>query len=281
MAKYHAEQFLQEASGLTPISQTATKALELLRDPNTNATDLAKILSTDQVLSAQVLRWSNAAYYGMKKQIVTVQQAIVVLGMDVIRQTIMVSSVSDHLNQSLPGYGLQRGELWHHALGTAIGAQLISKQHHLQLDDEAYFGGLLCDHGKLIFEKHLREIPLNVPDWEQKSFLDVERDCFGMDHAKLGAELAHHWQLPENLETAIAFHHEPHCASEHQMLAATIHVADMTMKILGIGLGIDGLRYPIDQEALKLLTMTWDDMVVFSGQVDAELRLAKETLYID
>ncbi len=281
MVIYHVEQFIQEASGLPPIPQTAQKALVLLRDPNLNLAALASLMSSDQVLAAKVLRWANSPYYGLENRIISVQQAIVVLGMNVVRELIMTSTVSAHMNEALPGYGLEKGELWHHALGTAIGAQLISRQQHLKIDEEAYFAGLLCDIGKLIFEKHLREIDLNKAEWERHPFFEVERAAFGIDHAGLGAQLARHWQLPENLATAIAFHHEPHDASEHKVLVAAIHVADVSMKVLGIGIGVDGLRYPLDEEALKLLGMTWEDLFALSEQVGEQLQHAREMIIFD
>jgi HD-like signal output (HDOD) protein len=281
MVSYPIEQFIQEASMLPPIPQTAQRALTIIRDPNRNAADLAGILASDQVLAARVLRWANSAYYGMENRIVTVQQAIMVLGMNVIQELVMASSVSDHMNQALPGYGLKRGELWHHALGTAVGAQLISQQHHLNIDHEAYYAGLLCDIGKLIFEKHLREIELDKPEWNQWSFLEMERACFGFDHAALGSELAHHWQLPDELVTAIAYHHEPQCAPKHKKLVAAIHLADVSMKVLRIGIGVDGLRYPLEQEALAMLNMSWDDLFKLSEQVGEHLARAKELIDIN
>jgi putative nucleotidyltransferase with HDIG domain len=281
MAGYPVEQFIQEASMLPPIPQTAQKALAIIRDGETNAADLADILASDQVLAARVLRWANSAYYGMENRIVTVRQAIMILGMNVLQELVMASSVSDQMNQPLPGYGLKRGELWHHALGTAVGAQLISKQYRLKIDQEAYYAGLLCDIGKLIFEKHLREINWDKSDWDRQSFLEMERVCFGFDHAMLGAELAHHWQLPEELVTAIAFHHEPQQAPRHQELVAAVHIADISMKVLGIGIGVDGLRYPLDHEALKALNMSWDDLFSLSALVREQLARARDLIDIN
>jgi putative nucleotidyltransferase with HDIG domain len=216
----------------------------------------------------------------MENRIVTVRQAIVILGMNVIQELVMASSVSDRMNQPLPGYGLKRGELWHHALGTAVGAQLISKQHRLNIDQEAYYAGLLCDIGKLIFEKHLREMEWNKSEWERRSFLEMERACFGIDHAFLGAELAHHWQLPDELITAIAFHHEPQKTPKHLDLAAAVHIADISMKVLGIGIGVDGLSYPLEHDALVALNMSWEDIFSLSEQVRENLARAKELIDI-
>jgi putative nucleotidyltransferase with HDIG domain len=201
--------------------------------------------------------------------------------MNILQELIMTYSVSNFLNRPLPGYDLQRGELWHHALGTAIGAKLISNQRNLRIDEEAYFAGLLCDIGKLTYEKLLREVDLGKSEWGHYSFLEMERANFGFDHAMVGAEMARHWQLPENLVKAIAYHHEPNAAQDHILLVSTIHVADVSMMILGIGIGIDGLRYPLDSEALRRLDMSWEDLFHLAEQVTEQLSHAKELIYYD
>ena len=108
---YSISQLLQEARDLPPIPQAVQRALTLIYDPESNAAELASILSTDQALAAKVLRWANSAYYGIENRIVTIQQAIVVLGMNILQELVLTYSMSDHLNRPLPGYALLRGEL--------------------------------------------------------------------------------------------------------------------------------------------------------------------------
>ena len=278
MMKYTVDQLIQEADKLPPIPQVAQRALSLIRSPESSASGLARIIETDQVLTTQLLRWSNSAYYGMESRITTAQQAIVVLGLDIIQELILTYSFSDRLHRPLPGYELARGELWQHALGTAIAAKLISKKFHLKIDEDVYFAGLLCDVGKLVFEKLLRDPDIKRDKWWQHSFLELERANFGIDHAMLGAEIARRWQLPESLIAAIAHHHEPQAAKEHQMQVAAVHVADVSMMILGIGIGIDGLCYPLEEEALKRLGMSWEDLFNLVEQVSDELAKAKELI---
>jgi putative nucleotidyltransferase with HDIG domain len=280
MMKYSVDQLIKEADKIPPIPQAAQKALALIRTPEFSASNLARIIEMDQILTIQVLRWANSAYYGMENRIATVQQAVVVLGVDTMQELIMTYSFSDRLYKPLPGYDLQRGELWQHALGTAIGAKLVSKQLHLKIDEDAYFAGLLCDVGKLVFEKLLQDPDINLADWEQYSFLELERANFGIDHATLGAEIARRWQLPENLVTAIAYHHEPQAAEIHPLLVATVHVADVSMMTLGIGIGIDGLRYPLQEAALKRLGMTREDFFYLIEQVAEQLTKAKELIHL-
>lgn len=278
---YSIDELIHEASKLPPIPKAAQRALELIHDPGSNAMEVAGVVGTDQVLAAQVLRRANSAFYGLENKIVTVQQAIVVLGMNILQELIITSALSHSLDRSLPGYELQRGDLWQHALGTAVGAKLISKRQHLQIDEGAYFAGLLCDIGKLIFGNHLQEVDIRKSEWKQQSFLDVERANFGIDHAKLGAEIARQWQLPESLVTAIACHHEPQAAQDHQVLVATIHVADVSMMILGIGIGIDGLRYPMEEDALKQIGLSWEDLFHLAAEVTEQLGCAKKLVDFD
>jgi len=276
--KYSVDQLIKEADKLPPIPQAALKALALIRSPESSASTLASVIGMDQVLTTHLLRWANSAYYGMESRIATVQQAIVVLGLEAVQELIMNYSLSDHLNKSLPGYELQHGDLWRHALGTAIGAKLISKRLHLKIDEESYFAGLLCDIGKLVFEKLLRDPDINRAEWDQHSFLELERANFGIDHAMLGAEIARRWQLPESLVTAIAYHHEPQATEKYPLLVATVHVADVSMMMLGVGIGIDGLRYPLDEKALTSLGMTWEDLFHHFEQVAEQLTKAKELI---
>ena len=243
---YSIDEPIWETAKLSSILKAAKKALELIRNPASSVSDVAGILGTDQVLSAQVLRRANSAYYGMENKIAAVQQATVVSGMNIVQELIMSAALYHYLDQPISGYELQHGELWHHALGM------------------------------LVFGKRLKTIDRNELESECQSFLDVERLNFGIDYAKLGTEIARQWQLPENLATAIAFHHEPLSAQKHQLLVATIHIADVFMMILGVVIGIDGLRYPMEEDALKRTGMTWEDLFSLSEEVTEELTHAKE-----
>ncbi len=277
---YSLDELIQEATRLPPIPQAAQKALAFIRNPASNASDLASVLGNDQVLSAHVLRWANSALYGMENRIATVQQAIVVLGLNTVQELILAHSMSDRLSKAMPGYELNRGDLWHHAVGTAIGAKLISKERGLKIDEEAYFAGLLCDIGKMVFEKLLRSADTSQPEWGQRSFQEMEFATFGIDHAMLGAEMARRWQLPEHLVSSIAHHHTPQEADPaHRTLVSAVHVADAAMMMMGVGIGIDGLQYTLDSEALKRLRMSDQDLSVLVERISDQLTHAKELIY--
>jgi HD-like signal output (HDOD) protein len=97
---------------------------------------------------------------------------------------------------------------------------------------------------------------------------------FGIDHATLGAEIARRWNLPNPLVEAIAFHHQPSRAQEGMQLASAVHIADAALMMLGIGLGRDGLQYPLDPAAVE--RMHWTE-AGFYDLVDRVAPLIQET----
>lgn len=269
------EQLIRAAGELPPMPQAAQKALQLIRDPEVNMGEVAAVLAVDQVLSGLVLRLANSAFYGLPGRVVTVHQAVMVLGSNAVRDLLLASTVAGYLSRPLPGYALPGGALWRHALGVAIGARWIFEKRRWKGTDEVYYAGLLCDIGKLPFEKLLRGVQAEAGDWLHGSFLEMERQHFGIDHALLGAEIGRRWHLPDELITAIAHHHQPAEAPQHQKMVAAVHVADAAMMMLGVGVGVDGLRYVLDGVALELLGFEESEMEDLIRQVTDQIYLAE------
>jgi putative nucleotidyltransferase with HDIG domain len=269
------EQLIQSAGELPSMPQVTQRALAIIRNPEADPAELASILSMDQVLTSLVLRWSNSAYFGIKSRVATVHHAIMVLGFNTLRELLLASSVARYLNRSVPGYDLKQGELWRHSMGVATGARIVTEHINRKLSEEAYYAGLLCDIGKLAFEKLLRTSDASLPEWNGNSFLEMERIHFGVDHAMLGAEMARRWHLPDELVAAIAYHHNPSEAQDYAMIASAVHVADAAMMMLGVGVGKDGLKYNLDPEALTRLKMDDQDMLTLLDKIIAEIQMAE------
>jgi putative nucleotidyltransferase with HDIG domain len=268
---------------LPPMPQVAQRALELIRDPDSNMSELANVLVMDEAMASLVLRWANSAYYSLKYPVSTVQQAVTYLGHRTLHSLILAASVAALLERPAPGYALERGELWRHSIGIAAAARLIASKYGNQVAEEAYHAGLLCDIGKLAYEIILRNVDTTAPEWQGKPFSDLETAHFGIDHAALGAELATRWRLPRSLIDAIANHHTPAKSSDGAVLASAVHLADATIMMMGIGIGRDGLQYSLDPTAVE--RMGWNDakfqevavrVVPFIEEADKFIRLRRK-----
>jgi putative nucleotidyltransferase with HDIG domain len=275
------DQLIREAGDLPPMPQVAQRALSLIRQPESSATQVASVLAVDQVLAGLVLRWANSAYYGLQQRVATVQQAVMVLGLHVVRDLLLASAVAPYLNRPLPGYDLKRGELWRHSLGVAVGAKWVAERHGWKFGDEAYHAGLLCDIGKLAFEKLLRDNDTSQVDWQRGAFMDQERAHFGIDHAMLGAEMAKRWRLPDDLVAAIRYHHNPSASTEYQQIIASVHVADAATMMMGVGVGKDGLRYNLDQSAIDQMRLNDQDLVELIEFISTQIQMAESFIGAD
>jgi len=253
MTKNRIDELIQQVGELPPMPQAAQKAMALIRDPNSSMAKIARILALDPVMTSLVLRWANSAYYSLAHPIATVDQAVVYLGQNTIQSLVLAASVSSLLNRPVPGYDLGRGDLWKHSVGVAAAARLAISWRRRDQAEEAYHAGLLCDIGKLAFEILLRNMQLDRIEAEDLTFTEIETKYFGVDHGALGAELARRWNLPEELQAAIAHHHHPAEAGEHILLASAVHIGDTILMMMGIGIGKDGLKYRVDPAALEAL----------------------------
>lgn len=256
-SKIDIQSLLAQIGELPPIPQVAQRALSLIRSSDSNMTDLANVLRMDEAMASLVLRWANSAYYGLRYPVATVHQAVTYLGQRTLHSLILAASVASLLERPAPGYALDRGELWRHSIGVAAGARLVALKFGHQVSEEAYHAGLLCDIGKLAYEILLRTVNTQTPEWQGKSFEELEKEHFGIDHATLGAEMARRWNLPPKLIDAIAYHHTPSQAEESSLLASAVHIADAAVMSLGIGIGRDGLQYNLDQAACD--KMNWSE----------------------
>lgn len=250
------EELLKQADKLPPLPAIASKALRLMRDPDFSMKALSELIATDVSISSTVLRWANSSLYALSSPVSTITQAVNFLGANVIRSLVLSVAMLNFMEKPLPGYNLDKGELWKHSLGMAIAARLVMTKYGPQLAEEAYTAGLVCDVGKLVFEAELRDLNLDLPELEGKNFAEVEKVFFGMSHADMGAELARRWEFPEPLMEAIAYHHAPAQSSKKTVLPAAVHIADNIVNRLGIGLGCDGATYQLEPYALQTLGLS-------------------------
>lgn len=256
MSKRSMESIVEAVNDLPSLPHIVVKVMELCEDPDSTAQEIAQVLNQDQAMTARVLKMSNSAFYGFPRRIATVANAIVFLGFKTIRSIVMAASVSDILNQEMEGYALAYGELWKHSQCSAMAARLIGRKTRFVKLDLAYTAALLHDIGKVILNNTMKESYHEVVakvNTDNISFIDAEDEILGFNHALVGSRVAEKWNLPPELVESIALHHYPEQAKINKELTAIVHLADAICVSMGIGIGIDGMLYPMSVEAMKLL----------------------------
>lgn len=257
------DKIVKAVKELPALSHVASKVLAITEDPDANASDLAETINLDPNLAASILKLANSAYYGFARHISTVTDAIVLLGFSTIKSLTIAASTYKIYNKEVSGYSLSKGEIWRHSIGCAMMSKLIAMRSKYKVPEEAYVAGLIHDIGKIVLdrfvEKEFAQIT-EIVDNEKISFSEAEKRILGFDHPEVGAKVVERWNFPANLVEAIRYHHEPEKAEVSPPLTSIVHIADASCLMLGIGLGGDGLSYPLNEKAVNMLTLTEQDM---------------------
>jgi putative nucleotidyltransferase with HDIG domain len=265
-----ARRILKEVRDLPPFSAIANRALKLTNDPRSSAIDISRIISYDQAFTARVLRMANSAYYGFARKITTVSEAIVILGYETLKSVVLALTLQKFYDQEVRGYGLEKGELWKHSVGCALAARLIATRVKYTSVEEAFVAGLLHDVGKVILNQFVRDEIykiIEIAASEGLSFAEAEKKVLGFDHQDIGSRVAEKWNFNDKIVEAIRYHHRPDRAKKDPELTAIVHVADFICLSLGLGVGSDGMLYPLKKEALETLKLDEPeiDNIIFSA----------------
>ena len=263
------KKILKTVEDLPPMPQVAQKARKVISNPDSDFKDLAKVIETDQAIATKVLRIANSAYYGSVGEVSSVQQASVVLGTKTLMELLTLACAAGPLAETLKGYELKSGDLWMHSLAVAAGSRMIAKKKKADLTEDAFSAGLIHDVGKLILDPYIfqkKETFREAVQNSEESFLRAEKEVLGFDHGEIASEVCEKWKIPPHLSLAIRHHHNP-AQSEDNGLAHIIHVADVVAMMTGIGGGLDGMLYKIDDQAMSFLNLGHTEVTILMGGV--------------
>lgn len=246
------------------------RVLREVDNPYASAGMISEYISLDQALAASVLQMANSAAMGFGFRCSSIDEAVMRLGFKRIKTLVLGAATSGTLNHRLPGYRYGSGELWNHSVACAAAAQWISRALGFPNPEEAYVAGLLHDMGKLILDQFVLADYSHIISLMHKRHMllwQVEEELLGINHATVGGKTSQKWRFPEILQEAIAYHHTPSLASNHQKLASVINIANAFASRSNVGLTDPEGRF-IHPEALVVLKI--DDEKVARMQLEME-----------
>jgi len=229
---------------------------KLINDPESEISDIARQVSMDPSLTADLLKIVNSAQFMLPKRVDNIVEAVKLLGLK-------------GLKNQLYSYGTQKvlstkqKDLWDHSYKTAFYAYNLAKNFKRKRDllDDAYVGGILHDMGKIIFSEvhpHLLERIGNFCKQKGMSKDLFEDFAAGLNHAEIGGMIAEKWNFPDNLVHAIRYHHEPEDAPvESRDVVETVYLANALLNLETKTIGFD----QIDKKILSTFGMNSENQV--------------------
>lgn len=199
---------------MASLSTTVSKVLDICNNPLASPNDLNRVISLDPVLTGQVIKLINSAYYSMPNRVTSLTRAIIILGVNTVKNLVLATSVLASFKKSQLKGNISTDAYWAHCLCVGTICKAIAKMCHVPtLEQEEFFvAGLLHDLGKLpmiaSFEDLCRQAT-NAAQSENIALFQAERRYFGFDHCQVGRLIAAKWKLDIRMRDAMAYHHEP------------------------------------------------------------------------
>lgn len=256
--KQEIDQLLNDIERLPSFPDIVHKVLQMVRDSEADFQAVAKEISKDVGLTSDILRISNSAYYSPSREIRSVHEAIVILGLKAVKDIVMVSAARGILKQPITGYRIEERDMWDHSLAVAsLSAKIATDFKTKTPADVAFTAGLLHDVGKVVLSQTFRKAYVQISmDFKQnpnQRFTELEKKYMGYNHSEVGAILLKKWNFPTDLVEAALYNYTPEKATINPELTNIVHIANWIALSAGIGVDAGGLSETLNDNSVTSL----------------------------
>jgi HD-like signal output (HDOD) protein len=252
-------QAVRNLNSLPAMPVIAQKLMALKLDSDEGEREMMLLISQDPMISAKIIGLANSPLLGTTRKISAVKDAAMLLGLTRVKSVATGIAVMSLVSKPIGRFDPQ--ELWLHNMGVAFGMLPVVRAmpaRNRPQDDQIFLAGMLHDIGYLALA-HLdtqRSDDLHTrfviePD---RLAIEVERELLEMTHDELGAELARHWNLPNEVVAVLRYHHTPDVAeaAEGQPLVRIVNITEKLLPQLGIREYVGNYVAPEEWEALGI-----------------------------
>lgn len=231
------QSLVDDVAALVSPPDVCFKVMNLVGSEDSSANALAEVISMDPSLTARLLKIVNSAYYNFSRKIDTVSRAVMVIGEQELFSLVIAVTAVNSFNNIANGL-VNMDVFWRHSLYTGLYARNIAKQCRILHPERLFIGGLLHDIGSLVMYYQVpdtaKEI-LMIGNGDEEVVTAAEDKLLGFSHADLGGLLAKIWLLPDELQSAIRYHHQPQSAKIGATEANIVALANLLANQSGLG----------------------------------------------
>lgn len=275
------DRILQSMDQLPPFPMVIQRAIQLIEDPRSSAQSLVDVIQFDPGITANILKLCNSAYFGLRKPVSSLREAVVMVGFDQLMEIVLSQESATFLQEPCKGYDLGQTDLWRHSVACALLSRIISKRLNQGVALTLFTAALLHDIGKMMLGQFVQDYFGQIRGLigeKPLSFNEAEKEILGIDHAELGGRVAEKWKFPRSIILAIRYHHTPSQVSEDRDVVEMVALCDVVAMLTGIGGGADGLTYHGNGEVMKRHHLNEKDVEQFIVKLGDQFQLVDETL---
>src|SRR5439155_9548775 len=179
------QQALKKVTTISTLPEITSQIIKTVEDPKSSSAQLHQLVSHDPALVTRILKVVNSSSYGLPGQIASIERAIVLLGLNAVKNIAVAASLGQMFRGVKLCEGFTAKDLWRHCVAVAVVARELAKQMKLPLVDEAFLAGMIHDVGMLvalqISPEQLRKV-CELAKNDPRQFCEIEREIIGVDH---------------------------------------------------------------------------------------------------
>ncbi len=265
---------------------TVAKILEITKNPASTPNDLNRVISLDPVLTGRVLKLINSAYYGLGSQITSIVKAIIMLGLNTIKNLAISTAILGTVTKKENFKALNMDSFWRHSIAVGVTAKIIARKMNInkRLVDEYFIAGLLHDIGKIVINQHFDQLYVEViqeSDSQSIPLFIKEEELMKITHSGVGEKISEKWQLTGALHDCISFHHNPSEASEeHRRIVFSIAISNYFCIENEIGFAGDRCPEALSPEIWDFLGISESDLYRAESEINDEITKASVFLRV-
>ncbi|MBS3953883.1 MAG: HDOD domain-containing protein [Methylomicrobium sp.] len=230
-------QLFDQIHKIPQVPEVVRTLIVQFNDPKVDFNAIAKNIEKEQMISLKVLRLVNSAHFGLSKKVGTIQDAIVMLGMNQLRTLVIASGIVNSIPK-IENFNL--ANFWENSFRTATYAKGLAKE--LKIDaDLAFTAGLISDLGDILIHmgapREANEIDQHVKAGNTRSSIEMRR--LGFTSEDVCAELCRRWHFSPELVDAVAYCGEPLKTENISQQACVVHIARYLSYCQQSGLSMD------------------------------------------
>lgn len=243
---------------LPPMPHVASRAIQMVENPDCTAPELAKLLSSDSALAARVLKIANSAMFSRQREITTLNQAIMIIGFKALKGIVVAASLRQMSGRAAATAAIEK-LVWENSMCSAMVSTSIAKLLRKRYIEEIFLLGLLHSLGQVVLlaqPETAKDYPKLVKLIEERhvDYVSLEQEIFGFTHALIGALVAKKWNFSAETCQVILHYKDPietpRPEDEASEKTAVVQLADLISHAAGIG---NPSGYPDERAAMERL----------------------------
>ena len=262
-----AEKWIAETADLASPPEICATVFELLRSPTASARDFGEIIGRDPNLTARLLRMVNSSFYGLATSVDTVSRAIAIIGhreLHTLLLAITAISSFSHIAKTL----VNMDTFWRHSVYCGLVSRALARRCRVLHPERLFVVGLLHDLGSLVIYRKAPQIAaqlLELAQGNEEALYRAELEHLGFSHAELGGLLLRRWSLPDVLQEAVRYHHNPGSAPSVALEASIVHIGDILANRSELGAFCEQ-----PAPVLSVAPEAWQAIGLSEAEIDAE-----------